>query len=178
MKDKIESHLVILLNFLKYKKWQWLWCCGGSKYIYMTSWFIRTSSKSNPSKHETGWGLRLGHRSKPDKLQIFGKSVSGIRRNPGARKSGNLGCVGKCDTRRPVSRWGLDTPRREGSSSGWEMVRRKSSCNNWANILYYLNKYSLLSEQIHYLQIAFGPFHTATEEGSSNFFIVDICISI
>ena len=178
MKDKIESHLVSLLNFLKYKKWQWLWCCGGSKYIYMTSWFIRTSSKSNPSKHETGWGLRLGHRSKPDKLQIFGKSVSGIRRNPGARKSGNLGCVGKCDTRRPVSRWGLDTPRREGSSSGWEMVRRKSSCNNWANIFYYLNKYISKFGQVHFCNLHSGHLILPPWRAQAESFIVDICILI
>ena len=70
------------------------------------SWFIDTSLTSNLLKHETSSGVRLGQQ--PIKGQINCKySVNPFLEFEEilARKSGNLGCVGKCDTRRPVSRW-------------------------------------------------------------------------
>ena len=49
-------------------------------------WFIHSTLTSMLSKHETFSRVCLGQPIKgPDKLQIFSKSASGIRRNPGAR---------------------------------------------------------------------------------------------
>ena len=120
------------------------------KLIHSHFFDIKSIKAWDRSRLRSGWADQRG-----DKLQIFSKSISGIRRNPAGeiRKSG---VRWKMWHPAPSQQMGDLIPPAEGSSP--EIVRRKSSCNNSANIFHNLNKYILKFGQIH-LQFADGRLY-------------------